>query len=296
MMAHHDGSTVLCLAYGLLTVLLAGCSSDSDESGGGSGGTPVVFATGGTGNTPTFSGEVTMTEVGGYRLGDRIDLDPSAVPSGAGQTADGCAAIIGVTRDFQAEHPDFQDEIVDDRGIVTADLGADRKPVYASSGGTPSTTSAEDFDQWYRNVDGVNQAFLMELSFEPNNGVMTFESNSFFPLDGQGFGNEGNEHNFHFTTEVHTQFQYEGGETFRFTGDDDLWVFINDRLAIDLGGVHGAQSDEIQLDSRAGELGITPGNVYRLEFFHAERHTSESNFRVDTNLAFVNCGEVIDIR
>jgi fibro-slime domain-containing protein len=127
-------------------------------------------------------------------------------------------------------------------------------------------------------------------------GCSRFESNAFFPLDDAALGNQGRDHNFHFTTEVHTRFLYQGGETFRFTGDDDLWVFINNRLAIDLGGVHGAQSDEIDLDARAGELRISTGNVYRLEFFHAERHTSESNFRVDTNLAFVNCGEIIPDR
>ena len=34
--------------------------------------------------------------------------------------------------------------------------------------------------------------------------------------------------------------------------------------------------------------------TYDLDLFHAERHTNESNFRVDTNLAFVNCGTIID--
>jgi fibro-slime domain-containing protein len=48
----------------------------------------------------------------------------------------------------------------------------------------------------------------------------------------------------------------------------------------------------VNLDASAGDLGITPGNIYPLELFHAERHTNASNFRVDTTLAFVDCGTV----
>ncbi len=87
-------------------------------------------------------------------------------------------------------------------------------------------------------------------------------------------------HIHHFTTEIHTNFQYNGGETFTFTGDDDVWVFINKKLAIDIGGVHGNTPGMVALDA----LGLTPGLTYPLDVFHAERHTVQSNFRIDTTI------------
>jgi fibro-slime domain-containing protein len=99
-------------------------------------------------------------------------------------------------------------------------------------------------------------------------------------------------HDFGFTTELHTTFRYDGREKFSFAGDDDLWVFINGRLAIDLGGLHAAMGVTIDLDASAASLDLSPGHVYPLDLFHAERHTIGSHFRVDTTLAFVDCGAV----
>jgi fibro-slime domain-containing protein len=71
-----------------------------------------------------------------------------------------------------------------------------------------------------------------------------------------------------------------------------VWVFINGQLAIDLGGRHAQETGSVSLDAQSARLGIAVGGVYDLAVFHAERHTVQSNFRIDTTLAFTNCGVV----
>jgi fibro-slime domain-containing protein len=203
--------------------------------------------------------------------------------------------LTGRLRDFTTAHPDFEYVIAVDTGLVAADLGADGKPVYAGpAGGTVSTHGPAPFDQWYRDDPAVNTPLPLTLTLsDDGNGIYTYDNPAFFPLDGLGFGDQGLDHNFHFTFELHTKFLYQGGETFRFIGDDDLFAFINRKLVIDLGGVHGAMTGDVDLNASAASLGITPGQVYSLDVFFAERHTTESEFRIDTTLEFVDCGNNI---
>jgi fibro-slime domain-containing protein len=201
--------------------------------------------------------------------------------------------LTGVIRDFQSSHPDFESALGVDPGIVETMLGADGKPVYAGMPDTPTTHGQQAFDQWYRDVPGTNDplVFFITLIDTGDGDVYSYENNAFFPIDGQGFGDEGNAHNYHFTFELRTKFRYQGGESFKFTGDDDLFTFINGHLAIDLGGVHGAMTREVNLDDKAAEFGMQIGEIYPLDFFFAERHTTQSNFRIDTSLSFVDCGD-----
>jgi fibro-slime domain-containing protein len=204
--------------------------------------------------------------------------------------------LAATIRDFKDTHADFEKYldnqaptfISDDRGIVTSTLGIDGKPVYAHDiNGTVTTHGPDNFNQWYRDVPGVNINIPYNLTLtetSSGSGIYGYSSNSFFPIDGLGFGNQGRSHNYHFTFEMHNTFAYKAGQIFKFTGDDDIWVYINNVLVIDLGGVHRSESKSVTLDT----LGLTAGQNYNFDFFFAERHTTGSNFVMQTSMPLVS--------
>lgn len=202
--------------------------------------------------------------------------------------------LQGVLRDFKDTHPDFERTPGNggfayglDSDITLDSLSSDKKPQF--KGASFSTTTANNFAQWYRDVSGVNESidYSIELDDSDGDGTYTYYNASFFPLDSiAGFDNQGRNHNYHFTYEIHSTFTYQGGETFEFRGDDDVWVYINGKKVIDLGGVHGEEVKSVDLDTVARSIGITPGNTYDFDMFFAERHTTKSNFKVETTIAF----------
>lgn len=136
----------------------------------------------------------------------------SALTAIAGLTTAASASTLtltGTVRDFCfqaiagicADHPDFEDKPAGfDTGIVAGVLGADGKPVYARAvGGTATTTGKGAFDQWYRDVPGVNAnlpfAITLDNTLTPDPAIYTYINGSFFPIDGQLFGNQGFGHN-----------------------------------------------------------------------------------------------------
>ncbi|MCA9689617.1 MAG: fibro-slime domain-containing protein [Myxococcales bacterium] len=269
----------------------------TDGSGSGTVGTtdgdpttdPTVTTTEPT--TATSDPTVTTTDtVTSFTTTATTEPTDTVDPTDSTTGPDSCGEPIlhATIRDFSQSHPDFETYTGDTAytGIVQSQLGGDKKPVYAHPGPTAQTTGPAEYAQWYNDVQGVNQPFQIDIPLtESMPGVYTYQNSAFFPIDGQGFGNEGNSNNFHFTTEIHTVFQYKGGEVFTFTGDDDLWTFINGTLAIDLGGLHPQLTGSIDLDASAAQLGIEVGKIYTMDIFHAERHTDQSNFRIDTTIA-----------
>lgn len=202
------------------------------------------------------------------------------------------------------------------QGIVKNTLGNDGLPVPAhvttasaqAAGvnqlsenvtGHDPVQPGDNFYMWFHDTDR-SKSFEREITFtNTGKNTYTYGGSNIFPLDNVDYSNGDTAwqqgHNFHFTAHlsIPVKIAASGEERFEFSGDDDVWVFLNDQLVLDIGGLHPALEGWFTINSdgtvttyveTAGyktiNIGISEGDVVNLDFFYAERSTSESNTKI----------------
>ena len=220
------------------------------------------------------------------------------------QTKDACENIYNIkatiTRQFewdecryysQALEPEMTEDLLDDNYLPIARGGR----LIPNRG-----VKGEAFERWFKEVDGKSQlvAGTLDLTYNAKSASFSYRDNNFYPV--------GKDKLFTMNLGIPIKIMGEGKETFTVTADDDTWVYIDNKIVLDMGGVHGAttarfaikDSGEVYSGTNNEQLaysGITlnkdEGVIVRV--FHANRNSRESVFKILFENTLLNIADTV---
>lgn len=197
-----------------------------------------------------------------------------------------------------------------EKNIVDGELNSEYLPVATGGEAVVNRGIVDGFSRWFSQVDGKSKSYgsTLGLTYDASTASFKYESGDFYPLDkltmsategewvphDEDVNDDGHNHLFTLNLGVPIQVLANGSERFEITADDDTWVFVDDKLVIDMGGLHDATkaSFEIRADGEvyaeiggenAGYVGVTlverESAVIRI--FHADRDSGTGSvFRI----------------
>ena len=215
------------------------------------------------------------------------------------QEMDACVDMFDANREKDLEGRQFEwtgcgyyvKEV--EPGMVEYELSSLYLPV--TVGGDLLSNRGLNFNRWFAEVEGASRFYAGEISLGYNKDSLSFEygNNSFYPLNEVGsVSSDGNNHLFTMSFGVPFRVLKNGKETFTISADDDTWVFVNNRLVLDMGGIHDAISGEFIINeegevySSVDDIDLAYSGVKLEEdsavirIFHADRDSADSIFRI----------------
>lgn len=205
------------------------------------------------------------------------------------------------SRQFEWEDCGYEKNEVE-KNMVETKLSSEYLPVAVGGSLTSNRgVTGNNFTRWFSQVDGKSKSYPSSIILKHDGKAVSFKYDSaeFYPLDdynawGETFGRDNHNHLFTMNLGIPFQVLADGNEEFKITADDDTWVFLNDDLVLDMGGIHDAASgvfkimkngevhtgvDERSLSYSGIKLANTDSAVIRV--FHADRNSKNSVFNME---------------
>lgn len=222
------------------------------------------------------------------------------------QLADECVNIYDLnqgealeSRQFEWSECDYYNSKLE-QGLVDYYLNDEYLPI-GLGGNYISNRGMTDLARWFSNTEGKSQSYTgqIQLKYNRENATFSYNNDKFYPLDDAKFSandfvnNDGHNHLFTMSFAVPFTPITSGEEQFIIEADDDTFVFVGDRLALDLGGIHEPIKGQFLINkdgevlTSVGEedyaysgINVKAGEGSIIRIFHADRDSKESIFNV----------------
>ena len=221
------------------------------------------------------------------------------------QLADKCVNLYEPSQDdalrarqFEWSKCDYHNSKLE-QGLVDYYLNDEYLPVPTGGGEHLPNRGLTDLTRWFSNVDGKSQSYMgqLKLDYGSSNATFSYHNDKFYPIDDAKFSRgdftnrDGHNHLFTMSFAVPFNPTASGEEHFIIDADDDTFVFVGDRLALDMGGIHESTRGQFII-TKSGEvltavgdedyaftgIDVKPGEGSIVRIFHADRDSSESKF------------------